>query len=226
MDANICENCSLYLPTWKKVCPNCHQSIVLDSASRISIWRLGDIRDGVVGHIARNLRAAFGMNVVIQPGYLDPRPSSRPRWRGLSANVFLRQVYRRHLRGTAVSIGMTESNIVPDQNHNFLFGYAYLSLPSAVISLHQMSVDHPSLERLAARASAIAVHEIGHTFGLDHHAYDSGVDCVMVGDEEVDSLEAIDAGTIRFCRGCRLELQKSPLARKTRHRPHKPTSGG
>jgi predicted Zn-dependent protease len=164
MDANICENCSLYLPIWKKVCPNCHQSIMLDSASRISIWRLGDIRDGVVGHIARNLRATFGMNVVIQPGYLDPRPSSRPRWRGLSANVFLRQVYRRHLRGTAVSIGMTESNIVPDQNHNFLFGYAYLSLPSAVISLHQMSVDHPSLERLAARASAIAVHEIGHTF--------------------------------------------------------------
>ena len=218
MDTNICENCSLYLPLSTKVCPNCRQPLVLDSVSRISIWRLGDIRDGVVGHIARNLQASFGIGVVIQPGYIDSRPSNRPNWNGLSANVFLKQVYQRHSRGTVVSIGITESNIVPDKNHNFLFGYAYLSLPAAVISLHQMSVDNPSLERLVARASAIAVHETGHTFGLDHHAYDSGVDCVMIGDEEIDSVEAIDAGTIRFCSHCRVSIEGNPLSKKAGRR--------
>ncbi len=52
------------------------------------------------------------------------------------------------------------------------------------------------------RAATIAIHEIGHNCGLDHHGYDEGIDCVMTADTELDCLERLDEGTHRFCRAC------------------------
>jgi predicted Zn-dependent protease len=202
-DWNICEHCNLYVALDQASCPNCHQSLVLDAKGKISLWRLGDIQDGVVGHIACNLSEAFGLEGVIQPTFIDERPSHRPKWKGISSDVFLEQVFQRHQKGSFVSIGVTEENIVPNSKYNFLFGYAYVEFPAAVVSLHALSWDDPSQECLIERASHIAVHEIGHTLGLDHHAYEDEVDCVMVGDEQVDSLETVDQGTSRFCAECR-----------------------
>ncbi len=203
-DTNICENCNHYLPLDCDVCLHCEQLMVSDSTGMLCLWRLGDIRDGILGHIAHNLQLAFQFPVVIQPAYLDERPSERPTWKGLSSTVFLEQVHRRHRAGTFVSLGITESNIVPDARHNFLFGYAYLGLPAAVISLYAMEADAPTIDILIKRASSIAIHEIGHTLGLEHHSYESGIDCVMVGDAELDSIETLDIGTIQFCEACSL----------------------
>ena len=203
-DTNICENCNHYLPFDCDVCAHCEQPMVLDSTGKLGLWRLGDIRDGILGHIAHELRLAFQFPVLIQPAYLDERPSARPTWKGLSSSVFLEQVHRRHSAGTFVSLGITEANIVPDARHNFLFGYAYLGLPAAVISLHAMEADAPTPDILIMRAALVAVHEIGHTLGLEHHSYESGVNCVMVGDAKVDSIETLDGGTSQFCEACRL----------------------
>jgi predicted Zn-dependent protease len=117
--------------------------MALDSTGKLCLWRLGDIRDGILGNIAHELRLAFQFPVLIQPAYLDERPSARPTWKGPSSTVFLEQVHRRHRAGTFVSLGITEANIVPDARHNFLFGYAYLGLPAAVISLNAMDAEYP-----------------------------------------------------------------------------------
>jgi predicted Zn-dependent protease len=49
--------------------------------------------------------------------------------------------------------------------------------------------------------SSIAVHELGHAFGLDDMPYDHD-DCVMCGEVENDSIYTIDGGTISFCDKC------------------------
>ena len=53
-DTNICENCNHYLPLDCDVCLHCEQSMFLDSTGMLCLWRLGDIRDGILGHIAHN----------------------------------------------------------------------------------------------------------------------------------------------------------------------------
>jgi hypothetical protein len=42
-----------------------------------------------------------------------------------------------------------------------------------------MSSDNPATPLLVKRAATIAIHEIGHNCGLDHHGYDEGIACVM-----------------------------------------------
>ena len=169
---------------------------------------MGSVDKKVLQILARGLEDSFGIGVVIQPSLLNEKPSLRPEWNGISATVFLNQVHRRHQKKTFVNLGVTERNIVPDARHNFLFGYAYMGLPAAVVSLHPLSDDHPSPPKLAARLLRIAVHEIGHTLGLNHHEYDEGIDCVMIGDEEMDCLASVDQGSAKFCVKCRKLIQK------------------
>lgn len=68
--------------------------------------------------------------------------------------------------------------------------------------------DHPSEALLAERLAKIALHEIGHCFGLDHHTYDEEIDCLMVGDAEVDCTGEVDLGGIRFCKQCLTGIRK------------------
>lgn len=203
-DYNLCENCEEYYELDVGECGTCEQPLVLDSRDAISVWRLGDIEDGVVGPILAGIREALGRKVVLQPGFVREEPADRSDagWNGISANVFLRQVDARHQarKGTFLSLGITEENIVPSADYNFLFGYAFKD--AAVMSLDPLKGDDPDRELLVERAVKIAVHELGHGLELDHHSYDDGVRCTMVGDEEVDDLDTVDEGTATFCKDC------------------------
>ena len=207
-DNNICTFCNLYLDLGEAACPQCHQSLVSDAQDAIAIWRLGEIEDGLLGPICSGLREIFNRKIVIQPAFIDERSSIRSSWNGISSVVFLNQIRRRHRKGVFVNLGVTSSNVVPDSRHNFLFGQAYMGLPAAVLSLHPLSIDAPSPELLAERALKIAVHEIGHTLGLDHHSYDEDAHCCMTGDEEIDSLEGVDEGSELFCQKCQKQIAR------------------
>jgi len=150
----------------------------------------------------------FGVPVIIQPAYLDERPAHREGWKGISSIAFLNQVLRRHQKNVVACLGITEYNIVPSKSYNFLFGQAYLGVPAAVVSLHPLEPDQHTVEKIAERAAKIAIHELGHTFGLDHHEYEENSDCVMTGDEELDCVEGIDEGTAEFCTKCAAIVRK------------------
>ena len=139
----------------------------------------------------------------MQPAFLDERPSARPDWKGLSSNVFLDQVHRRHTRGVVLSLGVTSQNISPGSEWNFVFGLGYLGLGAAVMSFHQLRErGRAPREIVHERALKIALHELGHGLGLDHHSYADRTTCSMVGDVEADSLQTIDESDAKFCADC------------------------
>lgn len=105
------------------------------------------------------------------------------------------------------NLGVTSYNIVPDRNHNFVFGLAYLGHKSAVMSLHPLLVDDPSPATRCCRLYKIAAHELGHSVGLEHHSYDEKIKCLMTGDEDVDCLEELDDEKATFCRSCRKKIK-------------------
>lgn len=207
-DSNTCPHCRQRNRIEALVCSYCFQEIVLPAKGAITIWRLGNIRDGLIGILARGITDALHVPCVIQPASMDERPSLRPDWRGISATTFLNQVLRRHRKLQVGGIGITEENIVPSARYNFLFGLAYLGLPAATASIHPLVLDDPSEALLAERLVKIALHELGHSFGLDHHTYEEEIDCLMVGDETVDCTEGVDSGNIQFCKSCAAVIQK------------------
>jgi predicted Zn-dependent protease len=207
-DSNTCPHCRQRNRIEDTICSYCQQTIVFPAAGAITIWRLGPVQDGLIGILARVITDAFHIPCVIQPAFIDERPSLRPGWKGISANVFLRQTLSRCRKREAAALGITEKNIVPSASYNFLFGYAYLGLPAATASIHPLNLDDPSEQLLAERLAKIAIHELGHSFGLDHHSYEEEVDCLMVGDADVDCTETVDSGGIQFCRHCQAMLQK------------------
>jgi len=53
----------------------------------------------------------------------------------------------------------------------------------------------PRLIGQSAEVCLVRYGNVTEGSGLDHHGYDDGIDCVMVGDEEIDSLETVDQGS-------------------------------
>jgi predicted Zn-dependent protease len=152
--------------------------------------------------LADGVAKAFGVKAFIQPAVIPDKNYEREDWSGLAVTPMLNDLLSRQRRGVRLNLGVTASNVVPDSYHNFLFGMAYMGLPAAVLGIEPLTWDAPSPTKLKKRMLQIAIHELGHCLGLDHHGYDDGIDCVMIGDEEVDSVEGIDSGTREFCSGC------------------------
>jgi len=206
-DHNICEHCNLLYPIHTKVCSGCDQPLLLDASGKIAIWRLGDIEDGLLGPVAAAIRDAFGCPVVIHPCFIDERPSLRPDWNGRSATTLINQMMDRLQQGVLANLCVTEDNITCNKDFNFLFGLAWLGLGSATMGLEPLRADDLDTPTLIERMSRIAIHELGHAFGLVDMPYDHG-DCVMCGDVENDSTDTIDEGTIAFCEECASRLSR------------------
>lgn len=201
-DADLCPSCNTTNAPGERACRTCASPLYQANVGGLTIWTLGDVDPMVLTALGRRLGRRLGLPVVKQPALLAPALSHRPRhWRGISSNALLNQVHRRRRRERLV-LGITEENIVPGVGWNYLFGLAYMEGRSAILSLHPLRADRPSKKLLVARAEKIALHELGHAVGLDHHSYEEDIGCLMPGNVEQDSLETVDEGAAWFCRSC------------------------
>ncbi len=107
-----------------------------------------------------------------------------------------------------------------DDFFSFMFGGKDNSNDVAVVSTRRLQGDgaEVSPELAGARLLKVAIHELGHNFGLLHHyghdKADDGAYCPMTkGDfnrfgERAYVRAVIDARGFRFCRGCETFLRE------------------
>lgn len=169
---------------------------------RIVIQPLGQVRPRLLAGLRRRLAEAYRIPVSVArsrlylrgDGYSLPRDQYR-------ADVLLDRLCDRVAEDGTCLLGVTEADVyVP--HYNFLFGYSYVGGCCALLAVARLDEDGGAVTRLVLdRAAKIAIHELGHAFGLEH-CRERG--CVM---RYADRVAAVDHENGRFCRDCRRDLR-------------------
>jgi archaemetzincin len=132
----------------------------------------------------------------------SPRPRNTPwgeQWLAPAINDELVKVQPKDSAGL---LGITAVDLYPDPTWNFVFGQAHGSEKVGVMSMARHGDASKEFSLAARRMAGVAVHELGHMFGV-HHCV--AYQCVMNGSnslQESDSepLEPCPADTAKFAR--------------------------
>ncbi|MBF4516232.1 archaemetzincin family Zn-dependent metalloprotease [Flavobacterium sp. ANB] len=103
-------------------------------------------------------------------------------------------------------MGLTEIDLYPKPEWNFVFGLASYTQKVGVSSIYRLNdekLTDANFNLGLSRLLKICSHEIGHMFGL-HHCIE--VNCVMNG---TNSLSETDTKQIRLCSVCQRKLNSS-----------------
>jgi archaemetzincin len=157
-------------------------------------------RKTLLGPLAHELEAAFGLPVERQAPNFDPELAYDPSRGQYNSRLLLAQLFRQHPAPRKV-LGVTDADLfIPVLT--FVFGEAQLDGRVALVSSHRLAAERYGLPAdpalLQARLAKEAVHELGHTFGLVHC---SDGRCVMASSQEVTGIDLKGAGFCLYCAG-------------------------
>lgn len=113
---------------------------------------------------------------------------------------------KRKPKDAVVLIGITERDLFPRPDWNYVFGFASYENGVGVTSTYRFSDGHlnPSnFNKSLLRLMKISSHEIGHMFGISHCL---NANCVMNG---TNSLTETDYHLARACSLCQMKLNSS-----------------
>jgi archaemetzincin len=169
----------------------------------IVVVAVGEIEANVLAHLRRELARTFGRPSRAGKALPVPLKALDPSRAQYSAEVILEELHPENERIVAV---VDLDLYVPGLN--FVFGLADLLGRRAVVALPRLRDGfyggHNNEELFLARVTKEAVHELGHTFGLQHCMNRR---CVMVFS---NSLEDTDHKEQTFCSACRMQVSRLP----------------
>jgi len=137
------------------------------------------------------------------------RRSGGPAWTQYSTLGIMNNVLLPRLPSDAVCyLGITMSDLYPDENWNFVFGQASFDKRVGVYSLIRYTnrfwgrpETDASRSQFLRRSFKILAHETGHMFSIAHCTVN---ECLMNG---TNSLDEMDRNTIHLCPVCLHKLQ-------------------
>ncbi len=181
-----------------------HAEIAMKKKNRIYLVPFGSVDEGILKSLDTRLEKTFNFEVERSRGMKLPKDAFNPTRNQYYCPHFLDSLRRNTHPGPREKVlGITDVDLYV-HGLNFVFGQAELNGRLAVISLtrlRQSFYGMPENEGLfTERAVKEAVHELGHTFGLEHCA-DS--ECVM---HFSNSLMDTDRKKASFCSRCLKEL--------------------
>ena len=125
----------------------------------------------------------------------------------IHAPYILDNILKNNIPDSAIVVmGISEKDLYPKPEWNFVFGLAYLKQRVGVSSLYRMqegSLNQENFKLSLSRILKISSHEIGHMFTIKHCTY---AQCVMNGSNH---MQETDYNPIRLCSVCQQKLQYS-----------------
>jgi len=173
---------------------------------RILLVRVGKVPDWILEGLVRELREILGAELRVEERILTLPPSSSDRRRGQYKVSAILEHVRTVLSTRAFDrvLGITDVDLFAP-GFNFVFGQAEFGGRFSVISICRLD---PRFYRLPpddslflGRAVKEAVHELGHTFWLEHC---DNPRCVM---HFSNTIYDTDEKEKYFCQSCKTELE-------------------
>ena len=162
---------------------------------------LGNIADEIADKLKDSVSGIFHCPVEIKVNFSDLAQAYEPERKQYSSSKLLASLGKCE-RGERI-VGITDIDLyVP--RLNFVFGEADVVSGTAIISLYRLRQEYYGLAPDGAlfleRATKEIVHELGHTFGLEHCPNNK---CVM---HFSNSLADTDLKEAHFCSECRPKI--------------------
>ena len=172
---------------------------------KITLKSIGTLDTGILEALKERLSLIFGCTVDIVNLPETPRYAYEPDREQYRASLIVDKLTEgRDGKGEKV-LGVTGEDLF-EQGLNYVFGEASPVDGTAVISLCRLKQEFngelPDTGLLIDRAVKEAVHELGHTFGLEHC---SNIHCVM---HFSNCLADTDIKNSTFCSKCHPKLIK------------------
>jgi len=168
---------------------------------KIILKLLGNIADEIAEKLKDNVSSIFHCPVEIKVNFSDLAQAYDPERKQYSSSKLLASLGKAE-RGERI-VGITDIDLyVP--RLNFVFGEADVVSGTAIISLYRLRQEYyglaPDETLFLERATKEIVHELGHTFGLEHCPNNK---CVM---HFSNSLADTDLKEAHFCSECRPKI--------------------
>jgi len=172
---------------------------------KIVLKPIGDIDKRMLEELKEKLEHTFGCPVDIAWQDFNREKAYDSRRKQYLATKILSQLKKAGVAKGEKVLGIIDVDLYAP-GLNFIFGQADTAAATAVISLYQLRQEYygmlPNEALFLDRATKEAVHELGHTFGLEHC---SNAKCVM---HFSNSLADTDWKQAAFCSLCRPKLIK------------------
>ena len=168
---------------------------------KITLKPVGDVADGTVEKLSDRVGSVFHCPVETRAGFGDLTEAYDPQRRQYDSSKLLTSLGKAE-RGERV-VGITDVDLYVPRLH-FVFGEADIGSGTAIVSLCRLRQEYCGLDPdealLLERAAKEIVHELGHTFGLEHCPNGN---CVM---HFSSSLADTDVKEVHFCDKCRPKI--------------------
>jgi archaemetzincin len=171
---------------------------------KITLKPISDIDNNILEELKERLKQTFGCPVEIVHQDYNLEKAYDSRRKQYLATKLLSRLKKSGVAKDEKVLGIVDVDLYAP-GLNFIFGQAEIAAGVAIISLCRLRQEYygpPDQAIYLDRATKEAVHELGHTFGLDHCSNER---CVM---HFSNSLADTDLKQAAFCSRCRPKLIK------------------
>jgi archaemetzincin len=172
--------------------------LCMSEPTAVSLVPLGRVEPRLLRIAAEAMEAEFLVDVTIEPAVSLPRSAYYPPRGRYRAEKLLDWMQGKWTSSDKV-VGLTASDVsTTHRDHADLGIFGLGQMPGRACVLSTFRLKGPTLP---ARVAKVAVHELGHTFGLPHCRTPK---CVM--QDAGGKLATVDGGGRSPCRQCRARL--------------------